>query len=89
MKEIIIVNESVQEIEGICKDTIIEFEFDGVEGRYSCNEMNGKTLREVSYGMLYANWNTIEGYPNHYPQTTYPAFMTAFKEKFGIEIPTV
>lgn len=89
MKEIIIVNEAVQEIEDICKDTIIEFTFDGVEGRYSCNEMSGETLREVSYGLLYANWNTVEGYPNHFPQTVYPEFMEAFKAKFGVEIPTV
>lgn len=89
MKEIIITNVAVQEIEGICKDTITEFTFDGVDGRYSCNEMNGETLREVSFGLLYANWNSIEGYPNHFPQTVYPEFMEAFKAKFGIEIPTI
>ena len=89
MNELIITNEAVHELEGFYKDTIIEFTFDGVEGRYSCNEMSGETLREVSYGLLYANWNTVEGYPNHIPQTVYPEFMEAFKAKFGIEIPTV
>ena len=89
MKEITITNVSVHELEGFYKDTITEFEFDGIDGRYSCNEMSGETLREVSYGLLYANWNTIEGYPNHTPQIVYQDFMTAFKEKIGIEIPTV
>ncbi len=89
MKEITITNVSVHELEGFYKDTIIEFTFDGVEGRYSCNEMSDETLREVSFGLLYANWNSIEGYPNHFPQTVYPEFMTAFKNKFGVEIPTV
>ena len=89
MKEITVKNVAVQELEGFYKDTIIEFAFDGIDGRYSCNEMNGETLREVSYALLYANWNTVEGYPNHFPQTVYPEFMEAFKAKFGIEIPTV
>ena len=87
MKEITVKNVAVHELEGFYKDTIIEFAFDDIDGRYSCNEMNGETLREVSYALLYANWNTVEGYPNHFPQTVYPEFMEAFKAKFGIEIP--
>lgn len=93
MKEIVITNESVNEVPGFIKETTINFTFDGEAGNFNIQNVAGGVTYEVSYLVGYANWNpTWEAYPTH---TTfshegvidYTEFLEVFKNKFGIEIP--
>lgn len=95
MKEIIITNEVVNEVPGFIKETQINFTFNGEAGNFNIQNVAGEKSYEVSYLIGYAHWNpSIADYPAHITFSKsgaidYSEFLSAFKEKFGIEIPTV
>jgi|GEM_PF-6084967 hypothetical protein len=93
MKEIVITNKIVNEVEGFIKETIISFEFDGESGTFTIQDMDDDIYYEVSYILGYAYWSpTIDEYQssttfNNDGIIDYREFLKAFETKFGNEIP--
>lgn len=95
MKEITIVNVDKMGFGNFNTETI-KFMFDGYEGRFIKTTLGDPSDCEIEYeaGYLtgYAAWNATSDHANTCFGNTsmdLSEFMKAFKEKFGIEIPTV
>ena len=94
MKEIVITNKVINEIEGFIKTTTISFEFDGENGTFEIQDVFDDIYYEVSYLLGYARWSPmIDDYPSFTSFHNdglfdYRPFLEAFKNKFGNEIPT-
>lgn len=94
MKEIVITNKIVNEVEGFIKETTVEFSFDGETGTFTITDIDGEISYEVAYLLGYARWNPcVDDYVssttfNNDGIFDYRPFLEAFKNKFGNEIPT-
>ena len=94
MKEIVITDKVVNEVEGFIKETVVSFEFDGEDGTFTIQDVSDDIYYEVAYLLGYARWSpTIDEYPSSTTFSNdgifdYHPFLEAFKNKFGNEIPT-
>ena len=93
MKEIKITKSERMGFDSFRTETIY-FVFDEYEGRFIKTFMPYGVEYEVGYTTAYANWNTASRSATTLFNTNeglinYTEFLQAFKEKFGIEIPTV
>lgn len=91
MKEITMVRTEKMGFGDFRADSIY-FMFDGYEGRFIKTIMPYGMEYDVGYLVAYANWNSSGLVSNTMFGGTcidLSEFITAFKNKFGIEIPTV
>ena len=95
MKELIIVSDELREENEFGYFRVVKFNFNDFEGTFTSLTICGLQSNDVYYRLGYAAWNRC----NTISQNTfkrdvddifhYTEFLQAFKEKFGIEIPTV
>ena len=95
MKELIIVSDELREENEFGYFRVVKFNFNDFEGTFTSLTICGLQSNDVYYRLGYAAWNRC----NTISQNTfkrdvddifhYAEFLQAFKEKFGIEIPTV
>ena len=95
MKEIIITKIEKNVINGWFQNFTVEktiFLFNGIEGRFTKTTFDEWVEYEVCFMTGYAIWNSNSDIRNTcFGNTTADLtdFMSVFKERFGIEIPTV
>lgn len=95
MKELVILSNETREENEMGFMKVVKFNFNNIEGSFSTTNICGMEMNDVSYNLGYASWDRC----NNISQNTfsksdddlfhYVEFLEAFKEKFGIEIPTV
>lgn len=91
MKELVVVN---RELKNVNKDSaleVVKFIFDGIEGRFTITTLGHSNVYHLYYNG-FATWsNDLEWWD---ADTTFDTkkdseFIEAFRNKFGIEIPCI
>lgn len=93
MKELVIVSSEIKEENEVGYFKVVKFTFDGFEGTFTSLTLCGLQSNDVHYRLGYAAWNRYKTISqNTFKEDVddifhYSEFLTAFAEKFGIEIP--
>nr|DAY22971.1 MAG TPA: hypothetical protein [Caudoviricetes sp.] len=89
MKELVVVNQELKEVNTDSALEVVKFTFNDIEGRFAITSLASSNIFHI-YWNGFATWsNGIEWWDT---DTTFEKdrdneFVEAFKEKFGIEIP--
>lgn len=91
MKELIIIDRELKEVNADSALEVAKFTFNNVEGRFTVTTLGKSSIYHIYYNG-FATWsNEIEWWET---DTTFDIekdkeFIEAFRNKFGIEVPTV